>query len=45
MIVVIGDEEVASRTLALRDRRRRERSNIALDDFLNFVKDENGANL
>ncbi|WP_404801449.1 threonine--tRNA ligase [Aliarcobacter skirrowii] len=34
MIVVIGDEEVANNMIALRDRRKREQSNISKDEFI-----------
>ncbi len=42
MIVVVGDEEVANKTVALRDRRKREQSNMTKDEFiamLNNIKD------
>ncbi|OCL84089.1 threonine--tRNA ligase [Arcobacter porcinus] len=34
MLVILGDEEVANRTVALRDRRKREQSNLSKDEFL-----------
>ena len=34
MIVVIGYEEVANNMIALRDRRKREQSNISKDEFI-----------
>ncbi|MFK2822135.1 threonine--tRNA ligase [Arcobacter sp. YIC-80] len=34
MIVVIGDEEVENKTVALRDRRKREQSNMTKDEFI-----------
>ena len=34
MIIVIGDEEVANNMIALRDRRKREQSNISKDEFI-----------
>ncbi len=33
MIVVVGDEEVANQTIALRDRRKREQSNMSKEEF------------
>ena len=44
MIVVIGDEEVKNNTIALRNRRTREQSNMSRDEFLlmlNKIKKEN----
>ena len=38
MIVVLGDEEVANATVALRDRRKREQSNLSKDEFINMLK-------
>ena len=38
MIVVIGDEEVKHQTIALRDRRKRERSKLSKEDFINMLK-------
>lgn len=37
MIVVVGDEEVANQTIALRDRRKREQSNMTKIEFLNML--------
>jgi threonyl-tRNA synthetase len=37
MIVVIGDNEVENQTIALRDRRAREQSNMTKDEFLSMV--------
>ncbi|OCL97177.1 threonine--tRNA ligase [Arcobacter porcinus] len=34
MLVILGDEEVANKTVALRDRRKREQSNLSKDEFL-----------
>lgn len=39
MIVVIGDEEVANNKVALRDRRKREQSNLNKEEFLKLLKD------
>jgi len=38
MIVVIGDEEVANSKIALRDRRKRERSEMSKSEFLSMLK-------
>ena len=37
MIVVIGDEEVANRSVALRNRRTREQSNMSKDEFVSML--------
>lgn len=37
MIVVVGDEEVAQETVALRDRRKRERSTMSKKEFLDML--------
>ena len=39
MIVVIGDEEVANKTVALRDRRNREQSNMGKDEFIQMLNE------
>ncbi len=39
MIVVIGDEEVENKTVALRDRRKREQSNMTKDEFLSMLNE------
>jgi len=38
MIIVLGDEEVANKTIAVRDRRSREQYNLSEEDFLSLVK-------
>ncbi|OLF34550.1 hypothetical protein BTV98_13305, partial [Psychrobacter sp. Cmf 22.2] len=38
MIVVLGDEEVANKMVALRDRRKREQSNLSKDEFIESLK-------
>ncbi|RAZ24626.1 threonine--tRNA ligase [Campylobacter hyointestinalis] len=38
MIIVLGDNEVANRGVALRDRRAREQKDLSLDEFLSLVK-------
>ncbi len=39
MIVVIGDEEVANEKVALRDRRKREQSNLSKEEFINLLNE------
>ena len=39
MIVVIGDEEVANKSVALRNRRTREQSNMSKDEFISMLKE------
>lgn len=39
MIVVIGDEEVANQKIALRDRRKREQSELTKDEFIALLKE------
>jgi threonyl-tRNA synthetase len=38
MIIVLGDEEVANKSIAVRDRRSREQYNLSEEDFLAMVK-------
>jgi len=38
MIVVIGDEEIQNKTVAIRDRRSREQYNLSEADFLSLIK-------
>jgi len=38
MIIVLGDEEVETKTVAIRDRRTREQSNASETDFLNMIQ-------
>ncbi|MCD6432469.1 MAG: threonine--tRNA ligase [Sulfurimonas sp.] len=38
MIVVIGDEEIANKTVAVRDRRTREQYNLSEEDFLSLIQ-------
>lgn len=38
MIIVLGDEEVANKSIAVRDRRSREQYNLSEEDFLALVK-------
>lgn len=38
MIIVIGDEEVNGRTIAVRDRRTREQYNLSEEDFLSLIQ-------
>jgi len=38
MIIVLGDEEVENKTVAIRDRRTREQSNASTTDFLTMIQ-------
>jgi len=38
MIVVIGDEEIANKTVAIRDRRTREQYNLSQEEFLKLIQ-------
>ena len=38
MIIVLGDNEVANKTVAIRDRRTREQSNASETDFLSMIQ-------
>lgn len=38
MLIVLGDEEVASRSVAIRDRRTREQYNLSESEFLSLIK-------
>jgi threonyl-tRNA synthetase len=38
MIIVLGDEEVTNKSIAVRDRRSREQYNLSEEDFLSLVK-------
>ncbi|PSM52984.1 threonyl-tRNA synthetase [Campylobacter blaseri] len=40
MILVIGDSEVENRSVALRDRRAKQRSEMSLDEFIKFLKEK-----
>ena len=40
MILVLGDDEVAKRSVALRDRRDKEQKNLSLDEFIKLVKEK-----
>ncbi len=40
MIVVVGDSEVEEKKVALRDRRKRERSELSKEEFLNMIKEK-----
>ncbi|WP_072679670.1 threonine--tRNA ligase [Arcobacter sp. LA11] len=39
MIVVVGDDEVANQTIALRDRRKREQSNMSKEEFFTLLNE------
>lgn len=46
MIVVVGDDEVANETIALRDRRNREQSNMTKNEFFNMLNEiKNGSKI
>jgi len=38
MIVVVGDEEIANKTVAIRDRRTREQYNLSQEEFLKLIQ-------
>ena len=38
MILVLGDNEVSEKSVALRDRRARQQQNLSLDEFVNFAQ-------
>ncbi|EAJ4531846.1 threonine--tRNA ligase [Campylobacter jejuni] len=40
MILVLGDDEVAKCSVALRDRRAKEQKNLSLDEFIKLVKEK-----
>lgn len=40
MIVILGDEEVANKTIALRDRREREQSTMQEEEFITLLKEK-----
>ncbi|ECZ6121552.1 threonine--tRNA ligase [Campylobacter jejuni] len=40
MILVLGDDEVTKRSVALRDRRAKEQKNLSLDEFIKLVKEK-----
>ncbi|HDZ5065658.1 TPA: threonine--tRNA ligase [Campylobacter jejuni] len=40
MILVLGDDEVEKRSVALRDRRAKEQKNLSLDEFIKLVKEK-----
>ncbi len=40
MILVLGDNEMTKRNVALRDRRAKEQRNLSLDEFFNLVKEK-----
>lgn len=40
MILVLGDDELAKRSVALRDRRAKEQKNLSLDEFIKLVKEK-----
>ncbi|EDP6889371.1 threonine--tRNA ligase [Campylobacter upsaliensis] len=40
IILVIGDEELSNRAVALRDRRAKEQKSLSLDEFMNLIKEK-----
>jgi threonyl-tRNA synthetase len=40
MIIVLGDEEVSAKSVAVRDRRKREQYNLSEEEFLGLVKEK-----
>ncbi|MBZ7944211.1 threonine--tRNA ligase [Campylobacter sp. RM13744] len=40
MILVLGDEELEKRSIALRDRRAKEQRNLSLNDFITLIKEK-----
>ncbi|MBZ7955998.1 threonine--tRNA ligase [Campylobacter molothri] len=40
MILVLGDEELEKRSVALRDRRAKEQRNLSLNDFITLIKEK-----
>jgi threonyl-tRNA synthetase len=40
MIIVLGDEEIGSKSVAVRDRRSREQYNLSEEQFLNLIKEK-----
>lgn len=40
MILVLGDNEVENRSVALRDRRAKQKSEMSLDEFITFIKEK-----
>ncbi|MDL0108262.1 threonine--tRNA ligase [Campylobacter felis] len=40
MILVLGDEELSNRAVALRDRRAKEQKSLSLDEFINLMKEK-----
>lgn len=38
MILVLGDNDVSEKSVALRDRRARQQQNLSLDEFINFAQ-------
>jgi threonyl-tRNA synthetase len=40
MLVILGDDEVANKTVAIRDRRKREQSNVNEDEFFKIIQEK-----
>jgi len=44
-VIIVGEEEMTNNSLAIRDRRRKEKYNIAKDEFITKIKEENEVKL
>ena len=44
-VVVVGEEEVANESVALRDRRKKEKYNLTREEFINTLKELNGVSI
>jgi len=44
-VVIIGDEEVKNSSVAIRDRRKKEKYNLSKDEFISKIKEENEVKL
>ena len=40
MILVVGDEEIANQSVALRDRRERKQYNLSVDELITKMKEK-----
>jgi threonyl-tRNA synthetase len=44
-VIIVGEEEMTNNSLAIRDRRKKEKYNIARDEFITKIKEENEVRL
>jgi len=44
-VIIVGEEEMKNNSLAIRDRRRKEKYNISKDEFITKIKEENEVEL